>query len=486
MKLRDLLIGLPFESKIGTLDKEIWGIEHNSKMIKENYIFVAIKGFKFDGHNYITEAIKNGANTLIVENDVNIKGDVTIIKVSDSRKALSKISANYYYNPSKQIKVIGITGTNGKTSTTYFLESIFKANNSSLGIVGSLGSVIDGKLKKADRTTPESSEIQRILNLMIKSKQDYCAMEVSSHALELNRVDDCIFDVGIFTNLSVDHLDYHKTIDNYLNAKLKLFYMTKRCNIINIDDAYGQKIINKIGDLEIPIITYGVLGKGDITANNIKYSPSGVSFRLNTPRGSIDIKTKIPGLFTVYNALASASCAYVYGIDLKVIREGLESIIGVKGRFEVVPTNRDYTVIIDFAHTPDSLEKALKTVTQFAKGRRIVLFGAGGDRDKSKRPIMGEVAAKNSDLCIVTSDNPRTENPEAIILDVLKGVKKAKGNYVAIVDRKEAIKYALENGKKDDVILLAGKGHETYTIIGNEKLPFDERVIIQDILKKLN
>ena len=266
------------------------------------------------------------------------------------------------------------------------------------------------------------------------------------------------------------------------NSKLKLFFKTKKYNIINIDDDYGKRIISQTAS-RIPLITYGIKEKADIYATMVSFSLDKVSFMLNTPSGSIPILLNIPGEFSIYNALAAASCAYAYGIDLDIIKKGLEAVSGVKGRFEVVPTNKDFTVIIDFAHTADSLEKVLTVIDQFAEGRKVVLFGAGGNRDKTKRPIMGETVAKHADFCIVTSDNPRHEEPEKIIDDVVEGVKRAKGNYVQIVDRREAIKYALDNAKPKDIILLAGKGHETYTIIGDEVLPFDERQIVLDILK---
>lgn len=475
----------------GTMEVEISQVVDDSRKVTPNSIFVAIEGFTVDGHKYIGEAIDNGASAVVISKEISelkemINGnEVTIIKVENTRIALAKISSIFYNEPSKHLELIGITGTNGKTSTTYFIESIFKEANKKVGIVGSIGNVINGELNKTKNTTPESLEVQQILNKMVEADIDICAMEVSSHALELYRTKYCQFNVGIFTNLTTDHLDYHKTIDNYLKAKLKLFYQTNKYNIINIDDKYGKKVIDETKKIETLQLTYGIGSEADIYASDIKYAAEGVSYTLNTPKGSININTKIPGLFTVYNTLAAASCSYIYGIGLNTIKNGLEAISGVKGRFEVVPIEKDFTVIIDFAHTPDSLEKALQTVKQFAKGRVVTLFGAGGDRDNSKRPIMGEIAARNSDFCIVTSDNPRTEDPESIVEDVLEGVKKCDCEYVSIIDRKEAIRYALENSEPEDVILLAGKGHETYTLIGGEVFPFDEKKIVLDILSKM-
>ena len=486
MKLLDLIKELDIVNINGNTDLEIDEIQHDSRKIEKNSLFVALEGFTVDGHKYITQAVDRGACAIIAKKKVNLNRDVTIIKVNDTRIALAKVASTFYDEPSKKLGIIGITGTNGKTTTTYLVDAVFKAEGKNVGIIGSIGNIINGKLYKSKNTTPESLELQKILNQMVESKVEICTMEASSHALELHRVDYCEFDIGVFTNLTVDHLDYHKTLENYLNAKIKLFYKTNKCNIINIDDEYGEGIVKEISKLGVKVLTYGIEKEADIYATNIEYRGEGVKFRLNTPNDSIDITMNMPGLFTVYNALAAACCGIVYNISLSTIKKGLELIKGVAGRFETVPTNRDFTVIIDSAHTPDSLKKALKTIEQFAKGRRIIVFGAGGDRDRSKRAAMGEIVANNSDFCIITSDNPRTENPERIIQEVERGVKKVSNNYVSIIDRKEAIKYAIKNSKTNDVILLAGKGHENYIIIGREKRPFNEREIVMEALCELD
>lgn len=486
MTLKDILEGIEIQKISGTIDIEIRGITYDSRKVSKDYMFVAIKGFKTDGHNYIADAIKNGATAIIVEDDVKIDNPgITIIKLKSTRTSLSKLSANYYGNPSKKMNMIGVTGTNGKTTVTYLLKSIFESAGQKTGIIGTIGSVVDEKIIKTENTTPESTIIQEHLSTMVNANVKNCVMEVSSHSLDLKRVEDCNFDVGIFTNLSRDHLDYHKTLENYFKAKLKLFFMTKKANIINIDDDYGDRIIKSTSHLNTSIITFGIEGKADIFATDIDYHLEGVNFVLNTPKGSIDIHLNIPGKFSVYNALAAASCAYAYNLDLVHIQSGLAKVKGVKGRFELVPIDRDFSVIIDFAHTPDGLEKVLTTIRQFAEGRIVALFGAGGNRDKSKRPIMGETVGKYADFLIVTSDNPRNEDPKKIIEDVVAGVKKVNNNYITIVDRKEAIRYALENAKPKDIILLAGKGHETYTIINDKVIPFDEKQIVLDILKDI-
>ena len=469
----------------GSLDIEIDNVTYDSRHIDENSVFVAIKGFNVDGHDFLEEVVEKGVKAIVVEEDVDLP-NITIIKVENTRYALAELSSNFYDNPSSKLNLIGITGTNAKTTTTYLVQSIFETVNKRTGIVGTIGNIIDGKLFETNNTTPQSLELQQTFNNMVEAKVDSCIMEVSSHALDLDRVAFSDFEVGVFTNLSVEHLDFHKNLENYFEAKLKLFYMTKKYNVINADDEYGIKIIEKIKDIETPLLTYGIKNKSDIYATDIIYHLDGVDFKLHSPKGEVDIKMNIPGEFSVYNGLTAAACAFVHDISLEDIKKGLESIDGVKGRFEVVPTDEDFVVIIDFAHTPDALEKVLESVKDFAKGRIVVVFGAGGDRDNSKRAPMGSAVGKYADFSIVTSDNPRTEDPEKIIQEVLVGTKAVTSEYIAITDRKKAIEYAIENKMENDIILLAGKGHETYTIIGEEKLPFDEREIVKDILEKIN
>lgn len=483
MKLNKLIFDLEVEAVKGKTDIEVNEIAYDSRKVNKGDVFVAIEGFKVDGHEFIGEAIEKGASTIIVQNDVEYESEIPLIKVKNARQALAKISSIFYNNPSEKFNLIGITGTNGKTSITYIMESIFQVGGKKTGIIGTIGSQVDDKHIETKNTTPESLELQQVFDQMLKSGVDNCVMEVSSHSLELSRVAYCNFEVGVFTNITKDHLDYHKTFENYFNAKKKLFYMTKRCNIVNIDDEHGKTLVDELSKINTPLLTYGVEHEADVYASDLQFKATGVSFKLHTPKGSIDVNMNIPGIFTVYNGLAAATCAYVYDISLNDIKKGLEQIKGVKGRFEVIPNKKDFTVIIDFAHTADALEKVLCVIDQFAEGRKIAVFGAGGDRDISRRAPMGEVAGKHCDLCIVTSDNPRTEDPQKIIDDIIEGVKKVNGNYIAIVDRREAIEYAIKNSKPNDIILLAGKGHETYTIIGDKILPFDESEIVREALK---
>lgn len=482
MILKDLLKDYSYKLIKGSLDIEVSSVKNDSRKVGKGDLFIAEKGFTVDGHDYIDRAIEKGAIAIILEKNIDISEDIVVIRVEDTIDALAKLSSKFNNHPWEKMKMIGLTGTNGKTSTTYFLKSIFERNHIKTGVIGTIGADINGKSIKIDNTTPNALVINNLFKDMVDDKVDNCIMEVSSHALALKRVDYIDFNIGLFTNLTKDHLDYHNTMDEYFNSKLKLFYKTKDYNIINIDDNYGRKIIEIVGE-RIPLLTFAISEKADIYASDIEFTLSKVKFTLNTPEGSGSVLLNVPGEFSVYNALAAATCAFACGIELPTIIEGLEAVKGVKGRFEVVPTNTDFTVIIDFAHTADGLEKVLKVIDEFAKGRKIVVFGAGGNRDKSKRPEMGEAVGKYADLAIVTSDNPRFEDPEKIIEDILLGIENVNGNYVKITDRIEAIKYALDNARPKDIILLAGKGHETYTIIKDEIIPCDEKQIVIDYLK---
>lgn len=485
MKLKSLTKDYKIDIVQGSMDIEITGVEHDSRKIRKDNMFVAIDGFTVDGHNYTNEAIENGANCIVVEKDIEIKDEgITVIRVENTQLALARFSSIFYGEPSKKLNLIGVTGTNGKTSITYLIKAIFDAQKEKTGIIGTMGTIVDEKKIDNINTTPDSLTIQKYLNAMVESETKYCAMEVSSHALALDRVEYIDFQLAVFTNLTEDHLDYHNTMENYYNSKLTLFNKAKKCNIINIDDPYGKRILEEVENT-VPIITYGIDEEAEVYATNIVLSSKGVKFILNTKKGSIPINLNLLGKFSVYNALAAAACGIFYDLDLEIIKKGLESVIGIKGRFEMIPLDKDYTIIIDFAHTPDGLEKVLNTIDQFAEGRKIVLFGAGGNRDKKKRPIMGETVAKHADLCIVTSDNPRYEEPDAIIEDIIVGINRVGGNYIAITDRREAIEYALINAQSKDIILLAGKGHETYTIIKDKTIPFDEKKIVLDILEDM-
>lgn len=490
MLLTKVVKDLNFIKIAGSLDIEISHIAYDSREVVKNSVFVAISGFTVDGHDFIGKAIENGANTVIVEKDVNIDVDnVTILKVEDSRKALAKISSNFYDNPTEKINMIGITGTNGKTSTSFLIKSIFEQANKSIGLIGTIGTVIGNKLTQNKNTTPESLNLQKQFFEMVSVNTENCIMEVSSHALSLNRVAFCNFSTSIFTNLSPDHLELHNNMEEYFQAKAKLFEMTSKYNIINIDDEYGKKLVEKTKKLKAEIITYGIRNEADIYATDICYYAEYTTYIANTPKGSIKIKINFPGEIYVYNSLAAIACAYCNKISLKDIQKGIQQVKDIKGRFEVVYKDKDLKVIVDFAHTEDGLEKALRAIKPFTKGRLILVFGvyaAPGEKGSAKRRGMGMVAAKYSDIAIVTSDNPKEQDPNLIIKEIVEAMKEYSNNYIAIVDREEAIKYAIQISKKDDIIFIAGKGHETSQKIGKVEVPFNETEIVTKIMKSNN
>ena len=477
MKLNDLLKGINILSVNGDLNIDINNIAYDSRKVKENTLFICIKGFNSDGHKYIESAIEKGAKAFLVQEDINIEG-YTFIKVEDTRASMANVADNFYNNPSKELGVIGVTGTNGKTSITTLLSS----NNKKVGLVGTI-KIFDGdKEVESSSTTPESIDLQKHFRTMIDNGCDYCAMEVSSHSLVLNRVDETEFKLGIFTNLTPEHLDFHKDLEDYRNAKEKLFYKTTTANIINIDDEGGAKIYENIKSLSTPCYTYGIDNKADFMAKNIKIDARGVSYTLVTPTYEEEIFVPVPGKFTVYNTLAVIAACYMLNISKEIVKESLGKTKGVAGRFETITNDKGISVIVDYAHTPDALENILNTAKGFAKSNIITVFGCGGDRDTTKRPLMGAIAQKLSDVCIVTSDNPRTEDPQLIIEDILKGLDKNKENYRVVVDRREAIKEAIEMAQKDDIVIIAGKGHENYQILGKVKHHFDDKEIAQEFL----
>ena len=483
MKLQKLIEDIKGLKIKGSTDIEIQGIAYDSRKVESNYLFVCIKGSLADGHDYIEEAISRGAIALIVEKDVKVK-DITVVRVEKSREILPLIASKYYNNPTDTLKLIGITGTNGKTTTSYMIKSILESWNRKTGLIGTISIDLGNKKIESTNTTPESLDLQQILRNMLDNGAEYGVMEVSSHSLEFGRVNACKFHTGIFTNLTQDHLDFHKTIENYRKAKEKLFYMTKNINIINIDDKEGKVIANNIKDIGIPLLTYGINEKADIIAKDIKITDEGIVFRLITPQYTTLIKSSIPGKFSVYNCLAAASIAYAEGIDDITICKGIEKVRYVPGRSEVIDIDKPYKIIIDYAHTPDGLENILSAIKHYVKGKIITVFGCGGDRDKTKRPLMGEIAGKLSDFCVITSDNPRTEDPFSIIDQIEEGIKKTNCSYICIESRREAIKYAMKLAKIGDIILLAGKGHETYQIRKDRTIDFDERKIIRGLLEE--
>ncbi len=482
MKLKELLGDIKVVRVTGNIDIDITGIAYDSRMVEKGNLFICITGYKIDGHKFIEDAINRGAVAILLENEIEIT--VTAIQVKNTRSAMPQFASRFYGNPTDKLRLIGLTGTNGKTTTSYLIKSILENSGKMVGLLGTISIKIGDKEVESTRTTPESVDLQKLFNVMANTKVTHAVMEVSSHSLDLGRVDGCNFHTGIFTNLTQDHLDFHQTIEKYRDAKEKLFCMTSGVNIINIDDEHGRIIANHIKDFKIPMYTYAIDRNADFMAKNMTITASGVSFILLTPDYSIDIKVNIPGKFSVYNALAAAAAAFVQGIEKESIKSGLERIKGVPGRSEVVNIDMPYTVIVDYAHTPDGMENILNSVREYVKGKIITVFGCGGDRDKTKRAIMGEIGGKLSDYCVITSDNPRSEDPYVIIKQIEEGIKKTKCKYDSIESRRKAIKKALSIAEKDDVILIIGKGHETYQVLRDRTIPFDDREVVLEMLKE--
>lgn len=481
MKLKSILYNIKYELISGDLNTEITNINYDSREVKGGGLFFCIEGYKSDGHKFIGKAVENGAAAIVCTKVPKEMPNCTVIKVYDGRKAMAVLGANFYGNPTEKLKLIGITGTNGKTTSTYMMKSMLESSGYKVGLIGTIANYIGNKKIESHRTTPESIELQKLFKDMVDSGIEYCVMEVSSHSLYLDRVYGINFREGIFTNLTRDHLDFHKTFENYYQAKMILFKNSKN-SIINIDDKYGERVFKDSSNNKI---TYGLSENADLRAENLKMSSRGTEFDLSYKGSKEHVKINIPGKYNVYNALGSAAACLNEGISMERVKEGLKNLSSVPGRCEIVTNSSkvSFDVVLDYAHTPDGLEKVLKAAREFTRGRLIAVFGCGGDRDKTKRPIMGEIGTKLSDTAIITSDNPRSEEPGEIIKDIVKGIK--NDNYVIVENRKEAIKKALLMAKKDDVIVLAGKGHENYQILKDKTIHFDEKEIVSEYIKEL-
>lgn len=481
MRLSELLDKKLVTKISGNAEIEIEKICYDSRKAEKKCVFVCIVGFETDGHKYIKSAIEKGAKAIVVQNGsefVDVPDSITVVYSDDTRKMLASMSANFFDHPEKKLKIIGVTGTNGKTTVTTLIKSILEFEKKNVGLIGTNANYINGKILETERTTPESYDLYELLDEMVSEGVEYVIMEVSSHSIELDRVYGIEFLVGAFTNLTQDHLDFHKTMENYKNAKKKLLFVSKNA-VINTDDAAGAEYTESVS---CPVASFSIENDATYTAKNIKISARGVIFDMENDGKNHKVRLGIPGKFSVYNALCALACVVASGISVERAIEALTFAKGVMGRCETVYTNTDYTVIIDYAHTPDGLENIISTVKEFCEARVITLFGCGGDRDRTKRPIMGRIAGTLSDYCIVTSDNPRTEEPAAIIEDIMVGVNQTDCEHIVIENRREAIMYALSFAKRGDCIILAGKGHETYQIIGKTKNHFDEREVIAEFL----
>lgn len=491
MKLREILVGIEGLKAKGSIDIEISSVECDYREVKQGSVFVAIKGFEVDGHTFIHKAIEKGAKAIVFEEGADYKSfasvtGVTLIMAPNTRLALSLLSCNFYDNPSKKMKVIGITGTKGKTTTSYMLKSILEKQGKKVGLIGTIAIYIGNQfVQTSERTTPESNQLQKILAKMYELGVEVVVMEVSSQSLKLDRVAGMQFYAGVFTNLSEDHIskNEHPDMEDYFASKMKLFQMCQYA-FVNSDSIYTEKVLEAI-PATCKTETYGIDNYCNFSAKDVTVTNSYVDFKAKVKDRNERIKASIPGRFSVYNALAAISVARLFGATTDHIKEALETI-RVPGRSELVDNKLELKIMIDYAHTAESLKSILTTVKTYTIGRVICVFGCGGDRDAAKRPAMGEVAGEVADYTIITSDNPRTEDPELIVKEIEKGIKKTKGQYECIVDRREAIKQAIRMANKKDIIVLAGKGHETYQEIGGEKNPFDERIVVQEIIKELD
>ena len=464
--------------KLNIKDFEVSGVFCDSRRVVKDSIFVCIVGSAMDGHNFAKSAYDAGAGAIVCERDLGLDNQII---VENSKQVYAQLCAGYFDNPAKKLKLVGVTGTSGKTSVTYILKNLLEAQGKKVGLIGTIQNIIDKEVLPAKNTTPDAYELQSLLSLMHKAGCEYVVMEVSSHALDQNRVFGLEFECAIFTNLTQDHLDYHITIENYLQAKLKLFKMSKLA-IVNVDDEYAHKVISAC---DCPVVTFSAeRNEADYTAKGIKFLPTTVGYEFVTNNNIGRVKISTPGIFSVYNSMAAGIAAINLGIEFADVISSLSQVSGVKGRVELVPCDKDFSIIIDYAHTPDEIENVCSMFNKIKTGRLVTLFGCGGDRDKTKRPIMGEIASRLSDFVIVTSDNPRSENPATIINEILVGMNK-KTPYKVIENRAKAIEYAILNAKKDDIILLAGKGHETYQVLNTGTIHFDEREVIKEVLSKM-
>lgn len=479
--LSELIAGLPVADRRGGSDPEVRGLAYDSRRVEPGDVFVCIPGLRTDGHLYAGEAVRRGAAAVIAEREPPGPIAVPLVLTPDTRRALGLLAAGYYGFPSRSLRMIGVTGTNGKTTTSYLVKSILEAAGNKVGLLGTIRNLIGEEELPAERTTPESLDLQALLAKMRDAGCTHVVMEVSSHAIELQRVAGVEFDIGVFTNLTQDHLDFHGTFEAYRAAKGKFFASLGRSAkqgscwaIVNADDPSSEYFA---GISPVPVMTYG-LEKADVRADDVRLGQAGLQYRLVSPGGEAELSLRLSGRFNVYNSLGAAAACLGEGCSLETVRRGLERVPGVAGRFESVDLGQPFAVIVDYAHTPDGLENLLHAAESVSRGRKILVFGCGGDRDRGKRPIMGEIAGRLSDYAIVTSDNPRSEDPAAICAEVAAGVARtARGPeaYRILVDRREAIEHAISVARPGDVVLVAGKGHETYQVFADRTIHFDDR-----------
>ena len=479
MKLKELLKGIDVIAATADLEMEIPHVRYDSRAVENGDLFVAVTGYAVDGHKFIPSVMEKGAAAVICERVP--EGEIPYVLVEDSRRSLAALGANFCGRPAEKMTMVAVTGTNGKTSTTYLLKAILEqARGAKVGLIGTNQNMIGDTVIPTERTTPGPFEAQELFGEMYAAGCTHVVMETSSHALVQGRIHGVHYDIGIFTNLTQDHLDYHHTMEEYCDAKAILF-RNCRLGVVNADDVWVPRLLK---DASCEVLTYAKNADADLRAEEITLAADHISFTAVTKEKRVPIRVNIPGGFMVYNTLDVLGAALGLGISLEESAKVLATVPPVKGRVEVVPTpGKDYTILIDYAHTSDSLENVLSTVQGFAKGRTVALFGCGGDRDRTKRPLMGAAAAEYADFVVVTTDNPRTEKPADIIADILPGLSGTKTPYVVVEDRIEAIHYCMDHAQPGDVIVLCGKGHETYQEINHVKHHMDEREIVADYLK---
>lgn len=485
MKLKNVLQEIEYSTSDNLEQIEIQGLSCDSKNIHGDYIFVAVKGNKFDGHQFIDEAISRGAKVIISQRDFSCPKEVNKILVKDTRLTLPKLAGNFFGHPAQKLKIIGVTGTNGKTTITYLIDDILIRAGFKAGLIGTIQYRLNDRVIPATNTTPGPIEMQTFLKEMVNHGLEYTVMEVSSHSLDQHRIDEIYFDVAVFTNLTLDHLDYHSNFENYFLAKAKLFEKLKPTGkaIINIDDKYGLKLKEIIKNNAF--FSYGLSQKVDIYAQGVKLSLEGSKFSVVTPSGSFELKTKLIGLHNVYNILAATGAAIAQDVNLDIIQEALSKSEGAPGRLQPIKEGQPFKVFVDYAHSDDALKNVLTTLNKIKKRNILLLFGCGGERDRSKRPLMAKVASELADWVIITSDNPRGEDPEEIINEIERGLPNKFENYFKIVDREKAIEKIITMARKGDIILIAGKGHENYQIFRDRVVPFNDREVTRKYIKQL-
>lgn len=495
--LKDILAHMDWKEKTGSEYIAVQDVTADSRTVGEGSLFICLRGAHSDGHDFAAQAVRSGASVIVADRPVTVPEETAVVYVKDTRTAMEQLTPYFFDYPSRKMRMIAVTGTNGKTTTTHIAAHILRKMGYKTGVIGTVHMLIDDEVFPTHNTTPDVVDLQKMLQRMVSEGVTHVCMEVSSHALVMGRVAGCEFDTAVFTNLTEDHLDFHKTMDNYARAKSILFSMVSsegqhkkgKHAVINADDPYAAVMENAVGDTDLcPVSTYGIRETADLRAEDIRFTGKSSSFSIEEGNRTWPVRTRMAGRFNVYNTLASVGAAQAEGVPMDVILEGLADFTAVPGRFELIDEGQSFSVVVDYAHTPDGLENILKTAREITKGRVIAVFGCGGDRDKMKRPIMGRIAASYGDLVIVTSDNPRTEDPDVIVKEVAAGViEKAKEKpeleYRIIADRRSAIRSAIGEARPGDIVLIAGKGHENYQILKDRTIHFDDREEARAALK---